>query len=439
MVPVAAPRRSDPAAQSIRRVGLRLAALTVGLLLALLIAVVLVVYFTTQALMLQSLRDLARSGAARQAPALIEALMPDEGARPRPTVDMESETGGVVVAFADSSLLFLGGDARLFGAALPDRASAAAALRSGADRSSITQRAHEGYLIYTLPVRARGRIVGVLQAVVSTRQYDQGMHALLEALLVVGALSLLAAAIITLVVVRRALVPIRRSLRRQRDFVADAAHELRTPLSVLHAGVELGLASADPGEQEVALTHALIESRHLARLVDDLALLARADSGAQSLDLQPVDLGVLATEVVQGMEMLADDQGVQMETRIAEVARVHGDRGRLRQLLVILLDNALQHTPTGGTITVIVDRSEGKVRLRVQDTGPGIAPADLPRLFDRFYRATGERRAAGGGLGLAIARWIAEAHGGQIAAGNVVPRGVVFTMEMPLRATPSGG
>jgi signal transduction histidine kinase len=412
-------------------VAVRLAALTVGLLLILLAGIVVAVYVTAHSLTLGSLQDLVRSGAQHQVSHLREALQSESGdgsAAP----EVEGESSGVAISFATNRLTFLGGSAAQFGASLPDRAAAADAVRHGATQFSQVRVGADSYVIYTLPVRDTGRVVGVIQAAASTRQYDQGMRDLLEVLLAVGTLGLLASAAIATLVTRRALAPIRISMRRQRDFVADAAHELRTPLTILHSAVEIGLSSDTSSEQEDALSQALVESRHLARLIDDLSLLARADSGALALDMQPVDLEKLVSETLNGVEMLAEDQGVRLETSVNGAVRVLGDRGRLRQLLVIVLDNALKHTPSGGAISVIVTEANGKARLRIQDTGPGIEPRDLPRLFDRFYRAKGDRGMDGGGLGLAIARWIVEAHGGSIEAANAAPHGALFSISLPL-------
>ena len=423
----------DPDATVLRRVATRLALLTVGLLLALLVGIVLAVYLTTRTLMLGSLQDTVRSEAQHQVSSLKEALHSDEGSpRRQGTAEIESGSSGVIISFADRTLTVLGSTDSRFRASLPDRAGAAGAVKQGMPRFSTVAPGADHYMIYTLPVRVQGQVVGVVQATTSMQQYDQDMRTVLEVLLLVGGVSLLALAAIAALVVGRALVPIRRSLRRQRDFVADAAHELRTPLTILHSSVELGLASDQPDEQGEALTQALVESRHLARLIDDLSLLARADSGALTLDMQPVELGQLVSETVNGVEMLAEDRGVRLQTAASGVIRVLGDRGRLRQLLVIVLDNALKHTPPGGTIGVALSEVSGKARLQVRDTGLGIEAQDLPHLFDRLYRAKRDRGTDGGGLGLAIARWIVEAHGGSIAATNAIPHGAVFTITLPL-------
>jgi signal transduction histidine kinase len=227
------------------------------------------------------------------------------------------------------------------------------------------------------------------------------------------------------------LQPIRLSLQRQRDFVADAAHELRTPLTIMRGAAELGLTTSSPLEQQAALEQTLVQTGHLTRLVEDLSLLARSDSGAVSVERAPVDLDHLVAETVEGVDILAEDRGVHLVRDVRGQARVLGDAVRLRQLLMILLDNALKHTPEGGTITVGVTSQGHRAQLQVRDTGSGIDPKDLPHLFDRFYRADKARSGDGTGLGLSIARWIAEVHGGQITAANG-EQGATFTVTLPL-------
>ena len=251
-------------------------------------------------------------------------------------------------------------------------------------------------------------------------------------LLGVSLLGLLAAAAISALLARRALGPIQLALRRQRDFVADAAHELRTPLAIQRTAMELGLAADAGPEQQSTLEQALRQNVHLTRLVDDLSLLARADSGAVTLERAPVDLARLASETAGGVAILAEERGVRLCIAAPQETRVVGDAGRLRQLLLILLDNALTYTPDGGGITVRVARQGRQGRLEVRDSGPSLAPSHLPQLFERFYRADKARRSGGTGLGLAIGRWIAEAHGGHITAANAPEGGALFTVTLPL-------
>lgn len=429
---MAASRLADPAASALRRTGWQLAALLVGLLSALLIALIAVVYFRTASASLASLQDTLRTRAASEAYHLTDRALSLRNQPPvHESTREEQERGEIVIVFADVRLSFLGGTANPFGQALPDRQAAAAAIAGGGPAFSARElRGDLHYRIYTLPVVRGGRTLGVVQTAASARVYEQGLHALLGSLLLVGALGLLAAAAITAVVVQRALLPIRAALAHQRDFVADAAHELRAPLAILRTATELWLDPESEEDRQEAVGHVLTQGAHLARLVDDLSLLARADSGAVPVLQQPLELGALVADLVAAMEVVAEDRAVSLELAI-EPAWVRGDPGRIRQLGLILLDNALKFTPSGGRIAVTVARQGGHAVLRVRDRGPGIDPLDLPHLFDRFYRADRARHGEGTGLGLAIGRWIVVAHGGEIRAANAPDGGAVFTVTLP--------
>ncbi|HEY8169866.1 MAG TPA: HAMP domain-containing sensor histidine kinase [Candidatus Limnocylindria bacterium] len=229
----------------------------------------------------------------------------------------------------------------------------------------------------------------------------------------------------------RALVPIRDSLRRQREFAADASHELRTPLTVVRGSVEDLRRHADRPVSEVgdALDDIEAEVAHLSTLVDDLLLLARTDSGSIELRRDPVELAEVAGEAVQALAPGADARGITLRLD-GEPGTVRGDQQRLRQLVTILVDNALRHVPSGGSVTVAV-RPGAASTLVVEDDGPGIRDEDLPHLFDRFWRAN-DAPDGGTGLGLAIARWIAEHHGGRISAANRADaRGARFVVSLP--------
>ena len=184
-----------------------------------------------------------------------------------------------------------------------------------------------------------------------------------------------------------ALVPIRDSLRRQREFAADASHELRTPLTIVRGNVERLRRDPEPPAEEraEALDDIEVEVDHLTGLVDDLLLLARSDSGTVQLRRDPVDLAEVAGEALQRLRPLAESRGVTLSLDAAPAA-VTGDADRLRQLVAILVDNAIRHSSAGGTVHVSISPA-GRPSLRVDDEGQGIRPEDLPNVFERFYRA----------------------------------------------------
>jgi anti-sigma regulatory factor (Ser/Thr protein kinase) len=265
---------------------------------------------------------------------------------------------------------------------------------------------------------------------------DSQLRTLTAVLVLGGLVGVVVSGIGGLWLANRALVPIQQSLETQRRFVSDASHELRTPIAVVKANNELLLrhpeATIESSLDQVEAVAA--EADQMARLVEDLLTLARADEGRATLHFEPLDFGALVDEVGRDMAALAElrEISLQVETQPAEV---EGDRQRLRQLTVILVDNALKYTPAGGSVVVRVGRSGRRAELSVRDTGPGIAAEHQRRVFDRFYRVDAARtRAVGGtGLGLPIARWITEAHEGRLTLESVPGKGSTFTVRLPAR------
>jgi signal transduction histidine kinase len=231
-----------------------------------------------------------------------------------------------------------------------------------------------------------------------------------------------------------------RSFSALRRFTADASHELKTPLTVLRAGVERSITTPGMPQEALAdLEETLQEINRMTELVDTLLTLARADEGTAPLHMEPFDLRALLLDTEETAELLAEPAGisVSVEAGVGPVV-VQADPSRFRQLVMNLLSNAVKYTPQGGRVRLWLERDAGRVRFGVSDTGIGIAPGDLPHIFDRFYQAdtartrTGDR--PGAGLGLAICKWIAEAHGGTIDVQSRPGRGTTFTVTLPAAA-----
>jgi heavy metal sensor kinase len=225
------------------------------------------------------------------------------------------------------------------------------------------------------------------------------------------------------------------AFEQQTRFTADASHELRTPLSVILTQVELALSRPREGASYRETLEACGRAaRRMKSLVDDLLLLARADSGKLELRVQPVDLGHIAEACVALLEPLAKKRGVRVRLEISPLP-IDGDPERLGQVLTNLLSNAIQYNHEGGEVAVTVrgDDDLGSAIVIVEDTGVGISESDLPRVFDRFYRVdvARSRESGGSGLGLAICRSIVEAHGGVITVESVAGRGSRFTVAIP--------
>ena len=419
------------------RTGWTLALMTGLLLFGLVVGMGSLVYLRARSDLLKPVQSLVRARALQEATnELIEndtdhtpSIGPGTGAG---RVLVEPVLGGVYVYVVNPvgrlTRASLGGPN---GANVPSLSSLHSAVTSHSGVFSTVDTESGRYLMYTLPVYRRGHLLGLVQTATSRAQYEDSLSALLQILIVAGILGLVATVGITYLVVRRALHPIRRALRRQRDFVADAAHELRTPLTVIRSVAEAGIGQGtgqEPRRAEMTLKQTL----HLTRLVGDLSLLARADSGRLDFEQQPVELDRLAAEVVSDIELLAEDREVQVISNLAPDIIVSGDGGRLRQVLIILLDNALRHTPDDGTISVSLDHERKEAVIRVADSGPGIPPEELSQVFRRFYRSDNARSGEGTGLGLAIAQSITEALGGRIWAGNAAAGGAVLTVAFPL-------
>ncbi|WP_219837339.1 cell wall metabolism sensor histidine kinase WalK [Paenibacillus sp. R14(2021)] len=234
---------------------------------------------------------------------------------------------------------------------------------------------------------------------------------------------------------RRALIPIRNSWEKQQRFVADASHELRTPTAVIQAQTELLLRyPAHSIEQESAhIAVILKESNRMNRLLGDLLTLARSDSNQLQIQSSAIALDVLLQELSEQFRLLSSTKEIEIVTDVQKPLSIWGDEGRVRQLLIILLDNALKYTPASGRIEVVGQYRSNFVFIGVMDTGCGISEADLPYVFDRFYRGDKARsRAEGGtGLGLSIAKWIVDAHGGMIRIDSRVNAGTRVELFLP--------
>jgi len=223
---------------------------------------------------------------------------------------------------------------------------------------------------------------------------------------------------------------VEQALHAQRRFVADASHELRTPLTTIRGN--LGLLERQPpisAEDRLAVMADTVEEcDRVIRLINSLLVLARADSGL-ALRKEPIPIQPLVEDMCRQAKLLASERTVRCEN-VLDVSLL-GDRDALKQVLLILLDNAIKYTPPSGTITIATAAREGQVAIHIRDTGQGILPAALPHIFERFYRVDAARARAGVGLGLAIAKELVEAHGGAITVESQPGQGSQFTVTLP--------
>jgi two-component system, OmpR family, sensor histidine kinase CiaH len=240
----------------------------------------------------------------------------------------------------------------------------------------------------------------------------------------------------SLFLANRALIPIRAAWERQRNFVADASHELRTPLAVIQTNLELVMGNQEETveSQEKWLENIRAENRRMAKLVEDLLLLARADSNQELLKKELFSMNQALREAIAPLEPIAGRKGIQLEVTQDDDMQCHGDEQRIKQVIVILVDNAIKYTPAQGNVSVELLRKAGGIELSVSDTGEGIDEEHLPRIFERFYRAdkARSRECGGTGLGLAIAQWIIREHRGTILVSSAAGKGSTFKVTLPV-------
>ncbi len=429
--------------QLLRRVRWRLVAFSGGSTLVVLIALGIALYVSV-ASSLQSTGLATLASRADDLTALIRGRPPGPGDS---SVDIIFGGGGstfAIVIAPDGTAI----GPRQFDipAGLPDRDAAVVADRAGRDvrLSTITVPGFRNTPPVRVPVRQltvpadspQGRFM--VQVVQDRTAEVRTLESVVIVLVGGGLVVILVAAGFGALYARRALVPIRDSLtaqraalRRQREFAADASHELRTPLTVIRSSVELLRRNASQPVAEVgeALTDIDAEVQQLTGLVDDLLLLARSDSGAVALERVPLQLDDVAAEAAAALAKPAADAGVRIEVDPAPTPAI-GDPARLRQLVTILLDNAIRHSPRDATVKVATRPLADSASLAVDDAGPGVRAEDRERVFDRFWRAPGAPP-GGTGLGLAIARWIAEHHHGTIAVQTSEAGGARFEVRLP--------
>lgn len=235
---------------------------------------------------------------------------------------------------------------------------------------------------------------------------------------------------------RSSMKPILDAWKRQRQFSANAAHELRTPLTVIQNQMEYMLTKPKTKviDQVDPISTSLDEVRHLQTLTNRLLMLARSDSGTIEINKQEVDLKPWFSQILKPYDDIAASQHKSMVTVLKADGKGRLDKDLIRQLLIILLDNAIKYTPAGGTVTVMTALNRDRLTIEVRDTGTGIPDADKKRIFERFYRSDKSRnsKTGGNGLGLAIAKWIVQQHSGTISVKDNYPKGTVFDVLIKL-------
>jgi signal transduction histidine kinase len=290
--------------------------------------------------------------------------------------------------------------------------------------------------VVSMPMREEsGEVVGVIQYARSLKGVQQTIGRLVLLLLPLALGGLGAALFGGLYMAGRAMRPVRESFEKQRAFVADASHELKTPLTLIRADAEMVHYRGHLNQEDRKLVeHALAETDRIGAILSDLLLVARLDAGEADLATKPFDLVSVLSEEAERFGVQAAAKEIRLEVRVPGELPVRGDPNRTGQILSVLLENAVRFAPPGGSIAVSGRLQDRWVEASVRDTGPGISPQHLPRVFDRFYRVEASRtrgKGAGTGLGLAIARELARAQDGDLVAESAKDGGAIFRLRLP--------
>ena len=284
----------------------------------------------------------------------------------------------------------------------------------------------------SMPMYDGDEVVGTIQYARSLTEVRKTVRGLVLVLLPLTFGGLGFAALGGLYMSSRAMRPVKDSFERQRAFVADASHELKTPLTLIRADGEVVLYRGDVNpEDRKLIEHALAETDRMDSVLSNLLLVARLDAGQLRVAREPFDLSATIVETAERFRARAASEGITLEVSASDGLPALGDPEKTGQILAALLDNALRFTPAEGTITV-AGRSDGSwSEVTITDTGPGFALKHLPHVFDRFYRALAARPRGGTGLGLTIARDLARSQGGDLCAQNAEGGGARFCLEVP--------
>ena len=275
--------------------------------------------------------------------------------------------------------------------------------------------------------------VQVFQAGRFLTEQQNVLKQLLQTMTVTGGLVTLLFGVAAWLLAGRTIKPSQDAMEKQQIFVANASHELRAPLTLIHAGVELGLRKATDTEQRELLTDVLIDANYMKKLIEDLLLLSRLDAHSLRLDVEAIPLDQFIPDLTRQMSRLAENQNIVIEN-ILTPAIASADPVRLKQVLLIVLDNALRNSPVGGNIQIETKVEKSNCLILVTDHGQGISKKDLAKVFERFFKAddSSSQEYRGSGLGLSIARGLIEAQKGHINLTSTRGKGTTVTLMLPM-------
>src|SRR3990172_3675394 len=376
------------------------------------------IYLTTRSVLFARVDDDLAERAVRDLSEFVSG--PRRGGSSEEFISHTKTTGGYFYALVDPAGETLLSSSNVDPQGLAPTSTLEEALQAGTAFASTESSEGESLRVYVLSAQTLDGAGVLAQIGRSTEPEHSAMSQLQMVLLVVFGGSIVPAAFAGFLLSGRALRPIKTAMDSQRAFIADASHELRTPVAVVRTNAELlqrhmQLPEGDASDVDaIALGDILSESERLGKMVDQMLTLAQADAGESAVSITEVILNELAEDAARSMKALAEARGISLALSTDGAVVVLGDRAPLRELLVVLLDNALKYTDAGGRVDLEVKCTQKRAMIAVSDTGCGIPAEALPHIFERFYRVdrARSRESGGTGLGLAIARHIVDAHGG---------------------------
>jgi signal transduction histidine kinase len=396
------------------------------------------VFLTTRAVLFDQVDDDLRARAGREQAPLVTRILEGvrRGGNLAVAVGPAFTAGGYFYALVEEDGSIIGSTPNTDPQGLPAPEDILSAVGEGPSFAVTSSSEGDHLRVLMVPLETpRGRQF-VLEVGRSTEPERQALRRLLLVLVAGGGVGMVLALGAGFFLAGWALRPIQITMDRQRAFVADASHELRTPLAIIRANAEiLKRESAKPVQTNIASVDDVIqETDRLSSLVGRMLTLARADAGEAPTEMTAMRLSELADDTVRQMRLLAAPKQITIDLHPDGVAMVSGDELRLREMLTILLDNSIKYSDDGATVRVDVRDANGRVVLQVSDSGRGIPAEALPRIFDRFYRAdkSRSREMGGAGLGLAIAKWIVNSHGGTISIESTLGQGTTVRVELPV-------
>lgn len=313
-----------------------------------------------------------------------------------------------------------------------DSAAVKAAQKNGYDFRTIKSNTGVPVRLFTYVV-PEGEKVQVFQIGRYLSEQQRVLKNLLNTMILLGGFVTIFFGLASWFLAGSTIKPSQQAWDKQHTFIANASHELRAPLTLIHAGVELSLRKAETPEQHELLSDVLSDTNYMNKLIEDLLLLSRLDTGVLKLDLQPIDMSIFTAEMLRQVERLAQTRSISLTQTIAPV-KITADSVRLKQILLIIFDNAIRNTPSGGVVGFKVTSTAGKGVIEIEDNGPGIPEEMIDKVFERFFKVDDQSSIdyRGSGLGLSIAKSLVEAQNGSLAITSSPGKGTKVTLALPL-------